>query len=332
MRGLVWAVCFGLAACECGALPTIDGGVPQVDAGRDDGGLDAGIDAGRRGDCSSDCDCRLDWRTGCVNGRCERVGRPLLCSTGVLKDAGADGGPCGPSTCPNGCCDSSGECQPGWRARACGVNGVQCDDCASDGGLGWCEYGQRCGVGCFAQPVPSGHPPEWEWEKEYCPDAGCPSGSVCLAGTGNFTPLSWGCVPVPAACAGTPSCACMGCVCAAGCIDTFRGLTCDDTAISRRELKDDVRYLDEEARSALARQTLQIPLARYRYKDEPASARRRLGFLIDDQPNPSPAVMEDRLHVDEYGYTSMLLVTVQQQAREIAELQKRLEALERRCR
>jgi hypothetical protein len=38
--------------------------------------------------------------------------------------------------------------------------------------------------------------------------------------------------------------------------------------------------------------------------------------------------MEDRLHVDEYGYTTLLLVTVQQQARELAELRQRLEVLE----
>jgi hypothetical protein len=52
--------------------------------------------------------------------------------------------------------------------------------------------------------------------------------------------------------------------------------------------------------------------------------------LIDDQPDPSPAVAADRTHVDEYGYTSMLLATVQQQAREIEELRRRVAALEHR--
>ena len=124
----------------------------------------------------------------------------------------------------------------------------------------------------------------------------------------------------------------MGCLCALTCYDTERGPACDNGTISRREFKDDVRYLSEDERVSLMRQTLEIPLARYRYKDEPANARRRLGFLIDDQPNPSPAVMEDRLHVDEYGYTSMLLVTVQEQAKQLAKLQRRLDALEKRCR
>ena len=120
----------------------------------------------------------------------------------------------------------------------------------------------------------------------------------------------------------------MGCVCAMGCQDTSEGVVCSNGTISQRAFKDDVVYLTDRERQELARQALQIPLARYRYRQEPASARRRLGFLIDDQPNPSPAVMEDRLHVDEYGYTSLLLVTLQQQAKEIAELRRRLERLE----
>jgi hypothetical protein len=40
-------------------------------------------------------------------------------------------------------------------------------------------------------------------------------------------------------------------------------------------------------------------------------------------------VNTDREHVDQYGYTSMLLATVQQQAKEIRALQERVEVLER---
>lgn len=135
---------------------------------------------------------------------------------------------------------------------------------------------------------------------------------------------------MPATCqGGLLDCACMGCICAIACYDYPSGPACDNGTISQRAFKADIVYLSEREREALARQALEIPLARYRYRDEAADARRRLGFLIDDQPNPSPAVMEDRLHVDEYGYTSLLLVTVQQQAREIAELRQRLEKLER---
>ena len=126
----------------------------------------------------------------------------------------------------------------------------------------------------------------------------------------------------------------MGCVCAlGGCVGTQTNpsliTSCFNGTVSRRAFKDDVVYLGDEERESLARQALDIPLAHYRYKSEPADARRRLGFMIDDQPDPSPAVDADRTHVDEYGYTSMLLATVQQQARELEKLRRRVEALER---
>lgn len=49
-----------------------------------------------------------------------------------LKDAGscnpeASGG--SPTTCPNGCCDKKGRCQPGTANDACGYGGHICMDC-----------------------------------------------------------------------------------------------------------------------------------------------------------------------------------------------------------
>jgi hypothetical protein len=125
----------------------------------------------------------------------------------------------------------------------------------------------------------------------------------------------------------------MGCICGLGCTasDADAGrLVCFNGTISRRSFKDDVHYIDDSERADLARQTLAIPLARYRYKAEPAQAKPHLGFIIDDQPASCPAVHGDQTTVDEYGYTSMLLATVQQQQAEIAELKRRLEQLERR--
>jgi hypothetical protein len=103
---------------------------------------------------------------------------------------------------------------------------------------------------------------------------------------------------------------------------------CQTPTESRRSAKADIEYVDERERDALAEEALETRLARYRYKDEPVDARRRLGFLIDDQPDPSPAVLEDRAHVDQYGYTSMLLATVQRQEAEIRALEERLARLE----
>jgi hypothetical protein len=39
--------------------------------------------------------------------------------------------PCGLQTCPQGCCDSSGTCQPGTAVTACGNQGQHCKDCST---------------------------------------------------------------------------------------------------------------------------------------------------------------------------------------------------------
>jgi hypothetical protein len=168
------------------------------------------------------------------------------------------------------------------------------------------------------------------WATGSCPAAGCPSGTTCVHATIAATIIPVGCAPVPAACGGTPTCSCMSCACGGQDVvcSMDPGLLCVTPTDSLRSLKTDIAYVDDDQRAALARQALEIPLARYRYKTEPLGARRRLGFIIDDQPDPSPAVLADRRHVDLYGYTSMLLATVQQQSKEIAELRRRVERLE----
>jgi hypothetical protein len=122
----------------------------------------------------------------------------------------------------------------------------------------------------------------------------------------------------------------MGCICAqGGCQDPQGVVTCPNGTISRRDSKEDVVYVGDTEGEALARQALQMALAHYRYKTEPPGSRRRLGFLIEDQPDPSPAVQSDRTQVDQYGYTSLLLAALQQQSKEIARLRSRIEKLER---
>jgi hypothetical protein len=128
----------------------------------------------------------------------------------------------------------------------------------------------------------------------------------------------------------------MGCVCGGnpplggcGSGNADDPVSCNTGTVSRRAFKDDITYVDDEEREALARQALDVRLAHYRYKGESPDARRRLGFLIDDQPDPSPAVDADRTHVDEYGYTSMLLATLQEQSKELDALRRRVEVLER---
>ena len=48
-------------------------------------------------------------------------------------DSGGDAGTCGPSTCPNGCCDVRGVCRVGTDVQACGGLGGKCSDCIAAG-------------------------------------------------------------------------------------------------------------------------------------------------------------------------------------------------------
>ncbi len=153
-----------------------------------------------------------------------------------------------------------------------------------------------------------------------CPEAGCPSGTMCVEESLACCNLPIGCAPA--------SCGCTVCGQGTSCQSMEAGVLCVTPTQSRRAVKADIDYVDEEEREALAREALAIRLARYRYKTEPSEARRRLGFLIDDMPDPSPAVQEDRKYVDEYGYTSLLLATVQEQEKQIRALETRVEALE----
>ncbi len=165
-------------------------------------------------------------------------------------------------------------------------------------------------------------------------DAGCPNGTVCVKHFAGPQTVDTGCYPI-GLCNNNSVCSCIGdCACTNGgaskCNENDAGVLCGGGAISRRAYKTDIDYVDEQERTALAQQALETRLAEYRYKAEPANAKRHLGFIIDDQPDPSPAVQGDRTHVDQYGYTSMLLATVQEQQKQIDELRARLDALQKK--
>ena len=93
--------------------------------------------------------------------------------------------------------------------------------------------------------------------------------------------------------------------------------------ISRREAKQEIAYLDDNARSRLADEIQRTKLATYRYK---TGGPLRLGFLIDDQPL-SMSVDPSRDMIDLYGYTSMAVAAIQQQAKRIAALEAQLTEL-----
>jgi hypothetical protein len=100
--------------------------------------------------------------------------------------------------------------------------------------------------------------------------------------------------------------------------------------ISTRREKKDIHYLSPDEIDALAQSALDLRLATYEYRFAPYAGRRHLGFIIEDSPD-AVAVDRDRDMVDLYGYTSMLLGTVQRQQREIESLRKQVEALNRKA-
>ena len=96
--------------------------------------------------------------------------------------------------------------------------------------------------------------------------------------------------------------------------------------ISSARYKHDIRYLTQAEQRALAEQLLDVPLATYRYRGT-SSDRTQLGFVIEDVA-PSPSVAGN--HVDLYGYTSMAVATLKQQAQELRALRAELTALRER--
>ncbi|HSO32464.1 MAG TPA: hypothetical protein VLT33_08110 [Labilithrix sp.] len=91
-------------------------------------------------------------------------------------DATTEAGSCGPSTCPNGCCDRLGTCRIGGDTQACGSRGQQCSDCIATGFTS-CDVAR--GKVCARQAANCG--------PEECSNGCCsftPGGqATCLAGT-----------------------------------------------------------------------------------------------------------------------------------------------------
>jgi hypothetical protein len=99
--------------------------------------------------------------------------------------------------------------------------------------------------------------------------------------------------------------------------------------VSRRAAKRDIEYLTEEDLVAAEKAVQRIPLARFNYNWDAPGERRRLGFIIEDVA-PSPSIDEAKGVVDLYGYTSLAVAAMQEQAREIDRLRKEVDALQRR--
>lgn len=102
-----------------------------------------------------------------------------------------------------------------------------------------------------------------------------------------------------------------------------------DCPISTVRAKRDIAYLTPAEVDALAEQLRTTRLATYEYTIPSMAGRRRLGFILEDQPH-SFAVDPEHSQVDLYGFASLLAATVQSQDRELRAMRLRVEALERR--
>jgi len=161
----------------------------------------------------------------------------------------------------------------------------------------------------------------------------CCGTSCCAAGewcdTSGATPICR-CNDGPACGAGETCSSSLGGseVCGLRCCGGEAG-TCP---VSRRMYKRQIEALDDDALARIYQELRGIQLSTYQYKTDPASAPRRLGFIIDDTKTAYP-INADGNSVNLYGYVSMAVAAIQVQSREIEALRaevKRLKVLDRR--
>jgi hypothetical protein len=96
--------------------------------------------------------------------------------------------------------------------------------------------------------------------------------------------------------------------------------------ISTRRAKHDIHYLDDTERARIAAQARNLRLATYRYRDPARDLRSHLGIILEDSPRCAAADMQ-RLQVDLYAYTSMVLALAQEQQRELEVLKREIKRL-----
>ncbi len=202
--------------------------------------------------------------------------------------------PASRASVPPGACSSASTCQYDGATCTCGVHcsnyPIRQPDCAPDAGVkvGCCDT-SKVEWACFEGPL-------------YCATPRPRVGAPC-------TKEGEACAVSPPSECGQTTLACRGGVW------SLPNATC---AASSRGVKKEIAYVDDAQREALRAQLLAVRLASYRYKVGDDAT--HLGFIIEDMPEGSPAVLASRDRVDVYGYTSMVVAALQEQ-------QKQLDAL-----
>ncbi|MCK5796194.1 MAG: hypothetical protein KAI47_03370 [Deltaproteobacteria bacterium] len=96
--------------------------------------------------------------------------------------------------------------------------------------------------------------------------------------------------------------------------------------MSTRRVKKEIHYLDKQAIDRMAQKARSFRLATYRYRDPALRGKRHLGYILEDSPKALSSNLP-KGQVDLYSYASMTLALAQHQAREIADLKKKVAAL-----
>jgi hypothetical protein len=100
---------------------------------------------------------RLSAFGGSATTGLARVLLAMICCAGAIHCTPASPPPCDFSTCPAGCCDSSGKCVGGRAKEACGTAGILCSACptrcGADQVCAACDFfAQDCDANLYCYP------------------------------------------------------------------------------------------------------------------------------------------------------------------------------------
>lgn len=104
-------------------------------------------------------------------------------------------------------------------------------------------------------------------------------------------------------------------------------LTNASCPVSTAKAKREISYVDQEQGERLHDELMSVRLARYRYKQGDDAP--HLGFIIEDMPQGSAAVLPSRDRVDLYGYVSMTVASLQKQQKELDALKTEMAGLQK---
>ncbi len=152
------------AAGNCRTGDTSDacggGGAACANCASDGKGCVSGVCQGAPPPCSAStcagcCDAAGTCQPGTTTKQCGASGKACEACAGPQATCAQPGGycaafpACGPLTCPDGCCDSKGQCVGGKATSSCGQKGQACKDCGAEGQdcapQGFCFAGKHCG-------------------------------------------------------------------------------------------------------------------------------------------------------------------------------------------